>query len=103
MIAHVATLEGTPEQLREFVARLSSEVSPVIATRPGFIESIALVDATGGGMLITLWESQAAADASAEQWRKEGATTGVSERVGLRRQAQWYELALVTRLARAQG
>jgi heme-degrading monooxygenase HmoA len=97
MIAHVATVEGTNAQLDQFVGILREEVAPVLRTRRGFAQSITLIDRDAGrGLLITLWESRAAADASSEQWRKEQATQGASSQVGLRRTAQWYEVAAIT-------
>lgn len=97
MIAHVATVDGTEEQLDQFMEILKTGVSPVVRERPGYIEGIALVDrASGRGLLVTLWKDKASADASSQRWREEGATRGTSETVGLRRSAQWYEVALRT-------
>lgn len=96
MIAHVAELRGSAEQLDDFMARITRDISPVLGTREGFIQSLALIDRTEGrGLLITVWKDRAAVDASTEQWRRDGATQGVSASVGLERVAHWYEVAAV--------
>ena len=100
MIAHVATVDGTADQVDRFISRVNTDVAPMIQTRKGFIESIALVDRDAGrGLLVTLWESRMAAAASDEQSKREGATQGVSASVGLHRTAQWYEVAAMTKAA----
>lgn len=98
MEAHVATVEGTIDQLDDFVAKLTEKVGTVLSKRPGFVESLALIDRDlGRGLLLTIWESRKAAEASNDQYRRDGVTLGVSAEVGLRRSVQWYDVVSVTR------
>jgi hypothetical protein len=91
-------------ELDELVRILRDAIHPVLRQRAGFQESIVLVDRRRRhGLMVTLWESREAAEASEEQFRASGATTGASAEAGLARTAQWYEVALVTRAGSPAG
>lgn len=93
IMAHVAHLEGSPEQIAEFVRMLTQSVHPVLQTREGFVEAITLVDPHAGrAIAIALWESKDAARKSNDEFIREGRDRGASEIAGLRREAMWYEV-----------
>lgn len=64
MFARVSSFQGTPDR----VEALAGPVPPEIQSMAGFKGAYALMNRqTGKAMLITLWESEEAMQASAEQ------------------------------------
>jgi heme-degrading monooxygenase HmoA len=69
MFARVTTLEGgDPAKLDESIAFAQQEILPRARQMAGWKGVISLADrSTGAGLLITLWDSEEAMNASAEQ------------------------------------
>jgi heme-degrading monooxygenase HmoA len=65
MFARIGTWRGTGNELETWIDRSRSEVKPNIRQDPGLKAAYWLVDREGGtGLIVTLWESQAAMQAS---------------------------------------
>lgn len=78
MFARASTIPGSPEKAGEAVSILESQVLPQIQQLDGFSGILGLVDReTGKSLVITLWETQEALQASEEaagKLRAEAAT-----------------------------
>ena len=71
MFARIGTWQGSDEELDRWIARSREQVKPRIAEDPGLVAAYWLVDRSAGkGLIVTLWESEAAMRAS-EQARRE--------------------------------
>src|ERR671910_1975083 len=95
MYARVSQYEGgAPEGLEESVRRGREEILPVARELDGFAGAIALLDRrTGRHMVISLWQTEAAMEASepaAEKLRQRQLTAG--ERVA---EVDRYEVAML--------
>ena len=83
MHARIGTWQGTPDDLDRWITRAREHVKPAIRQDPGLAAVYWLVDREGGkGLIVTLWESEEAMDASerARAARQAGtsAATGAS-------------------------
>ena len=71
MFARIGTWQGSEEELDRWIDRSRAQVKPRIAEDPGLVAAYWLVDRSAGkGLIVTLWESEAAMRAS-EQARRE--------------------------------
>ena len=83
MFARIGTWQGSNEDLERWITRAREHVKPSIRQDPGLAAVYWLVDREGGkGLIVTLWESEEAMDASerARAARQAGtsAATGAS-------------------------
>ena len=61
MFARIGTWQGSDEELDRWIARSREQVKPRIAEDPGLVTAYWLVDRSAGkGLIVTLWESEAA-------------------------------------------
>jgi len=98
MIAHVATFEGTAEQLDEAIRLIREEVDPQNIRKPGYIEGLFLVDRdAGSGLLIGLWENEPAIESAEERSTAEGRTGALEATGGRRTSVRRYEVASLVR------
>jgi heme-degrading monooxygenase HmoA len=68
MYARVSTIQGTTDQIDEGIDRIRDTTIPAVKAIDGFKGICSLVDRqTGKGLTITLWESEAALQASEEE------------------------------------
>ena len=75
MFARIGTWQGSDEELDRWIDRSREQVKPRIAEDPGLVAAYWLVDRSAGkGLIVTLWESEAAMRAS-EQARRERQAT----------------------------
>ena len=71
MFARIGTWQGSDQELDRWIDRSREQVKPRIAEDPGLVAAYWLVDRSAGkGLIVTLWESEAAMHAS-EQARRE--------------------------------
>ena len=71
MFARIGTWQGSDQELARWIDRSREQVKPRIADDPGLVAAYWLVDRSAGkGLIVTLWESEAAMRAS-EQARRE--------------------------------
>ena len=71
MFARIGTWQGSDEELDLWIDRSREQVKPRIAEDPGLVAAYRLVDRSAGkGLIVTLWDSEAAMRAS-EQARRE--------------------------------
>ena len=78
MFARIGTWQGSEDELDRWIARSREQVKPRIADDPGLVAAYWLVDrGAGKGLIVTLWESEAAMRASeqARQARQAAMTT----------------------------
>ncbi|HET6910962.1 MAG TPA: hypothetical protein VFH54_16645 [Mycobacteriales bacterium] len=94
MFARVTRMEGgSPESVDEGVRVAREQVLPRARQIPGWKGVISLADrATGNSVLITLWESEEAMTASAEQAKGLRATT--QSLTGHETAVQGYEVVM---------
>jgi hypothetical protein len=98
MIAHVATFEGTAEQLDEAVRLIREEVDPQNREKPGYIEGLFLIDRdAGSGLLIGLWEDEQAIARAEERSTAEERTGALEATGGRRTSVRRYEVASLVR------
>ena len=72
MFARIGTWQGSPEDLKNWVARADEVVKPTVQQQPGLAAAYWLVDREGGkDLTITFWESEEAMRAS-EASRSQG-------------------------------
>ena len=65
MFARVTHIHSEPERLAEVTALYRDSVMPVIRLQPGYHSTLLLTDpATGKGLSITVWQSEADLEAS---------------------------------------
>ena len=65
MFARIGTWRGTPAELERWIVRAREEVKPSISRDAGLTAVYWLVDRPSGtGMIVTLWESREAMEAS---------------------------------------
>ena len=65
MFARIGTWQGSEEELDRWIDRSREQVKPRIAEDPGLVAAYWLVDRSAGkGLIVTLWESEAAMRAS---------------------------------------
>ena len=65
MVARIGTWQGSGEELDRWIDRSREQVKPTIAEDPGLVSAYWLVDRSAGkGLIVTLWESEAAMRAS---------------------------------------
>ena len=91
MFARIGAWQGSPEELARWIVRAREEVKPSIRQDPGLAAVYWLVDREHGkGLIITLWESEAAMQAS-EQARLRR-QTGTASATGARVTTDRYEV-----------
>jgi quinol monooxygenase YgiN len=67
MFARIGTWQGSAEELERWITRGREQVRPSLQQDAGLTAAYWLVDRAGGtGLIITLWESEAAMAASEE-------------------------------------
>jgi quinol monooxygenase YgiN len=74
MIARVIQTEGTGSISDGAVANLNDDVIPTLKKQPGFVAAYWMVDASGNGTTVVLWEdaeSDSANEAQIETRRRE--------------------------------
>ena len=65
MFARVTTFQAVPGKLDEMAVMVRDSVRPELGHQPGFVTSMTLTDhRTGKGMMLSLWETEAALAAS---------------------------------------
>lgn len=86
MIARVAAIRGTVDQIDAMGQTLIETTLPKLEEREGFAGMLWLTDKTHGkALLVGLWASEEVREASERQWQEEGATP-VSAQVGVARE-----------------
>ena len=94
MFARVTTLRGPGDQVDQGITTVRDQVLPAARQMDGFRGMLALADRSAGTMIgITLWESEAALQASEEaanQLRSDSAAAGGAEVVSVER----YEVVI---------
>jgi heme-degrading monooxygenase HmoA len=71
MFARIGTWQGSDEELNRWIERSREQVKPRIAEDPGLVAAYWLADRSAGkGLIVTLWENEAAMIAS-EQARRQ--------------------------------
>jgi heme-degrading monooxygenase HmoA len=91
MHARIGIWQGSPEDLERWIARARAEVKPSLREDPGFHAAYWLVDrGRGRGLIVTLWESEAAMQASEEARRRRQAAMGAA--TGARVTTERYEV-----------
>ncbi|MBI3126267.1 MAG: hypothetical protein HYZ11_01510 [Candidatus Tectomicrobia bacterium] len=88
MHSRIGIWEGSPEELERWIARSREQVKPDIQKDPGLAAAYWLVDRSRGrGMIVTLWESREAMEASeqARLKRQSGTTAATGARVATER------------------
>jgi heme-degrading monooxygenase HmoA len=90
-VARIGTWQGSPEELARWIVRAREEVKPSIRQDPGLSAVYWLVDRENGtGLIVTLWESAAAMQASEEaRLRRQ---TGTAAATGARVTTGRYEV-----------
>ena len=79
MFARIGTWQGSDEELNRWIARSREQVKPTIGQDPGLKAAYWLVDRrTGKGLIVTLWESEAAMDASEQARQRRQAAMGIA-------------------------
>ena len=79
--ARIGTWQGTPEELEEWVTRAREHVKPSVAQDAGLTAAYWLVDRAGGkGLIVTIWESEAAMQASEQARARRQAATSAATR-----------------------
>ncbi len=80
MFARIGTWQGTEDELDRWVIRARDHVKPSLEQDAGLTAAYWLVDRDGGkGLIITLWESEAAMHASEQsRLRRQSATTAAT-------------------------
>ena len=80
MFARIGTWQGSPEELARWITRAREEVKPNIQQDPGLTAAYWLVDREAGtGLIVTLWESEAAMRASEQaRLRRQTATSAAT-------------------------
>ena len=91
MFARLGTWQGSPEELERWIERAREHVKPSIRQDAGLRAAYWLVDRAGGkGVIVTLWESEAAMRASEEaRLRRQAATSAAT---GARVTTERYEI-----------
>lgn len=65
MYARIGTWQGTPDELDRWIARAREHVKPSVQQDAGLAAAYWLVDRAGGrGLIVTIWESETAMQAS---------------------------------------
>lgn len=91
MFARIGTWQGSREKLEAWIVRAREEVKPSIRQDPGLAAVYWLADREHGkGLIVTLWESEAARQAS-EQARLRR-QTGTAAATGARVTTERYEV-----------
>lgn len=77
MFARIGTWQGSADELDRWIERSRDQVKPSIQKDPGLKAAYWLVDRQGGkGLIVTLWESEAAMVASEQaRVKRQTATT----------------------------
>ena len=80
MFARIGTWQGSEEELDRWIARSREQVKPTIAGDPGLKVAYWLVDRSAGkGLIVTLWESEAAMRASEQaRLKRQAAMTTIT-------------------------
>ena len=79
MFARIGTWQGSPAELESWITRAREQVKPSIQQDPGLAAVYWLVDrAAGRGLIVTLWESREAMDASEKARAARQAATSVA-------------------------
>lgn len=80
MYARVITVDWKMDQIEEAVAYFRDEVAPALKTQPGFANTRMLVDhATGKGLMVTIWQGEAALKTSESNGFLQTQLTGLSQ------------------------
>jgi len=80
MHARIGTWQGTPEELERWVTRAREHVKPSVSQDAGLTAAYWLVDREGGrGLIVTIWESEAAMHASEQaRLQRQSATSAAT-------------------------
>jgi heme-degrading monooxygenase HmoA len=80
MFARIGTWEGSPDEVERWIARAREEVKPSIERDRGLTAAYWLVDRAGGkGLIVTIWESEEAMQASEDaRARRQAATSAAT-------------------------
>jgi heme-degrading monooxygenase HmoA len=80
MFARLGIWHGSPEEIGQWIKRGSEQVKPELAATLGLKAAYWLADrASGTGMIVTLWESEAAMQASeAERLKRQSVMSAVT-------------------------
>jgi len=80
MYARIGTWQGTPDELERWVTRSREEVKPSLLRDAGLAAAYWLVDREGGkGLIVTLWENEAAMRASEQsRLQRQSATSAAT-------------------------
>jgi heme-degrading monooxygenase HmoA len=84
MFARIGTWQGSPAELESWITRAREQVKPSIRQDPGLKAVYWLVDrGAGKGLIVTLWESRDAMDASEQARAARQAATSVATGAGV--------------------
>lgn len=91
MFARIGMWQGSPGEIVQWIARGREQVKPELEASAGLKAAYWLADrAAGTGMIVTLWESEAAMQASeAERLKRQAAMTAAT---GAKVTTQRYEV-----------
>jgi quinol monooxygenase YgiN len=79
MYARIGTWEGTADELERWITRAREHVKPSVAEDAGLAAAYWLVDRERGrGLIVTIWESQAAMHASEQARAQRQAATSAA-------------------------
>ena len=80
MFARIGTWQGSRDELEHWISRARQQVKPSVRQDPGLRAAYWLADRDGGkGLIITIWESEAAMRASEEaRARRQAATSAAT-------------------------
>jgi heme-degrading monooxygenase HmoA len=84
VFARIGTWQGTAEELERWVTRAREHVKPSVQRDAGLTAAYWLVDREGGkGLIVTIWESEAAMHASEQSraQRQSATSAATSARV----------------------
>ena len=92
MFARTSSWSGSPEALDKWAEHVAAKVRPFVARLPGNAGALFLIDRDAGSALtLTLWESEAAAEATDQNAEASRASTVAATGVELLRRNR-YEL-----------
>ena len=79
MVARIGTWQGSPDELARWIVRAREQVKPSVQQGPGLKAAYWLVDRVGGqGLIVTIWESEAAMRESEQSRARRQAATSAT-------------------------
>jgi len=78
MFARIGTWQGSPDELERWISRAREQVKPSVQQDPGLKAAYWLVDRQGGGLIITIWESEEAMRSSEQARARRQAVTSAA-------------------------